>query len=241
MMNLLGFKFAPRIKRLKDQRLYSMNKGPFVGPIRASKTINKKKIEGQWDEILRLLATIKLGHSSASTIMRRLNSYSDKSPLYQGLRELGRAYKTNFILEYLVDLELRQRIESQLNKVENSNKFSKALSFGSDHELNCSTVGEMELVEGCKRLIKNAITCWNYLYFTKLVGKEKDLGRVHEIIHAMRRGSMAKWKHINIHGEYDFSPKSMKDIEGLQVTEIISKTKMTEILKNIAPKPNDFS
>ena len=29
----------------------------------------------------------------------------------------------------------------------------------------------MEVAEGCKRLIKNAITCWNYLYLSQKISE----------------------------------------------------------------------
>jgi TnpA family transposase len=59
-----------------------------------------------------------------------LIAYSKQHPLYRALKELGKIPKTLFILKYIDDLEFRQAIEKQLNKVEGSNKFSKAVSFG---------------------------------------------------------------------------------------------------------------
>ena len=69
-----------------------------------------------------------------------------------------------FILKYGDDLQFKQAIEKQLNKVEGSNKFSKAISFGHNQEFIQSEKESQEIAEGCRRLIKNAIVCWNYLY-----------------------------------------------------------------------------
>jgi TnpA family transposase len=55
-----------------------------------------------------------------------LSSYAKDHPLYQAIKEFGRIIKSIFILTYFDDVELRQRVEKQLNKVELSNKFSKA-------------------------------------------------------------------------------------------------------------------
>jgi TnpA family transposase len=52
--HLLGFSYAPRLKNLK-----------------------------RWDDILRLIATIKLKETTASEIFRRLNSYSQQHALYR--------------------------------------------------------------------------------------------------------------------------------------------------------------
>jgi TnpA family transposase len=118
-------------------------------------------IEEQWDKILRFLATIRLKVTSASQLFKRLNSYSKQHPLYRGLKEFG----TLFILKYVDDVEFRQAIEKQLNKVESSNKFSRAVSYGhnQDQEFIQSEKEDQEIAECCRRLIKNAIICWNYL------------------------------------------------------------------------------
>lgn len=42
------------------------------------------------DQILRLMVRLNLKHVTASSVLRRLNSYSQKHPVYQSLRELGR-------------------------------------------------------------------------------------------------------------------------------------------------------
>jgi TnpA family transposase len=89
-------------------------------------TINTKVIIENWDEILRLITTIKLKRTTASTVLSRLNSYSKKNKLYRTLKEFGKIIKSIFILRYIDNVELRQGIEGQLSLVENSNKFSKA-------------------------------------------------------------------------------------------------------------------
>ena len=42
--------------------------------------------------------------------------------------------KTQFLLNHIDDVSLRQQIEKQLNKVERANKFSKAVFFGNNGE-----------------------------------------------------------------------------------------------------------
>jgi TnpA family transposase len=64
-----------------------------------------------------------------------------------------------FILRYVKDVELRQAIEKQLNKVELSNKFARAVAVGSPREYVQTEKEEQEMAEGCNRLIKNSIIC----------------------------------------------------------------------------------
>ncbi len=218
---LLGFEFAPRIKGLSGQQLYAFKRrqhyeaqGHVLLPDRY---IREAIIEDQWNELLRFIATIRVKMTTASQLFKRLNSYSKQHPLYRALKEFGKIPKTLFILKYRDDLEFRQAIEKQLNKVESSNKFSKAISFGHNQEFIQSEKEDQEIAEGCRRLIKNAIICWNYLYLSRELAMEKDAERKAELIEAIRNGSAATWKHFNLHGEYDFSDERMVDTMGLAI------------------------
>ena len=48
-------------------------------------------------------------------------------------------------------------IEKQLNKLESSIKFGKAVFHGNNQEFQFSTKEEQLIADGCKRLIENAI------------------------------------------------------------------------------------
>ena len=90
------------------------------------------------------------------------------------LKQFGRIIKTIFLLKYIDNLELRQMIEKQLNKVENSNKFGKAVFFGENQEFKYSDSADQILAVNCRILIENAVICWNYLYLTKMLSKITD-------------------------------------------------------------------
>ena len=83
--------------------------------------------------------------------------------LYRALKAFGKIIKSLFILRYSDDVVLRQAIEHQLNKIEHVHHFTRAVSVGTPREFIEAEKQEQELAEGCKRLIKNCITCWNYL------------------------------------------------------------------------------
>lgn len=218
-LHLVGFSFAPRIKALKRQQLYGFRKrreytqqGYELLPDGYIKT---PLIESQWDDMLRFIATIKLKEATASQLFRRLNSYAKHHPLYQALKEFGKILKSDFLLRFIDDVELRQAIEKQLNKGENANQFSKAISFGNHHDFLYGEKVEQELAEGCRRLIKNAIICWNYLYLSQKIGQEPNADRRQALLMAVQQGSVVSWRHVNLHGEYDFSDEKMQDSVGL--------------------------
>lgn len=176
--HLLSFSFAPRIKNLKKQRLYifkshkqNERKDWAITP---DKYINEELIINNWDDLLRLATTLKLKEATASDIFRRLNSYSNQHTLYQAMKAFVQIIKSLFILRYIDDLTLRQAIEKQLNKVELANRFTRAVAVGNPREFTQAEKEEQEIAEGCNRLIKNSIICWNYLHLTHKLAKMKD-------------------------------------------------------------------
>ena len=218
LTHLLGFSFAPRIKGIGKQTLYIFKPKKQADPdwvIRPDKTINEDAIRDNWDDLLRLVATIKLKENTASDIFRRLNSYSRQHALYQTLKAFGQITKSLFILRYVDGLALRQAIEKQLNKVELANRFTRAVAVGNPREYTQTEKEEQEIAEGCNRLIRNSIICWNYLYLTRQVEKAPDAGARENLLRLIAAHSPMSWAHINMLGEYDFSEEKLRDTLGI--------------------------
>ena len=206
--HLIGVTFAPRIKDLASQNLVSFariksdleHKGY---PIKPAYYVNESKIKRNWDNILRLIATIKLREHRASTIIKRLGEYSTQHPLQEALKEFGRIIKSVFILKYIDDMEWRQAIEKQLNKGELANKFSAAISFA-DQNLLESLKEDQEITVMCKTIIQNIIILWNYIELTKIIMRsDPDEGAL--LLESITSASILTWQHVNLHGTYDFS------------------------------------
>ncbi|WP_228198018.1 transposase [Poseidonibacter antarcticus] len=102
-------------------------------------------------------------------------------------------------------VELRQRIEKQLNKVEASNKFSKAVFFRNNAEFIFASQEEQNIANNCKRLIQNTVILWNYLYINKKLQLASSQTQKDEIIEALKNSSIVHWSHINFYGTYDFT------------------------------------
>ena len=136
--HLLGFSYAPRFKNLERQRLYIFRsrKGSdrSAWKIKPAGYADDEIVIQQWDEILRLIATIKLKEVTASDLFRRLNSYSKQHALYQALKAFGQVPKSLFILQVIDDPVLRQAIEKQLDRIEHVHRFTRAVSVGNPRE-----------------------------------------------------------------------------------------------------------
>ncbi len=76
---LIDIAYAPRIKGLKHQTLYGFRSMTHENrknwAVQPDKYVDENIIRTHWDEILRLMVTIRLKETTASDIFRRLNSY----------------------------------------------------------------------------------------------------------------------------------------------------------------------
>ncbi|SCX98598.1 Tn3 transposase DDE domain-containing protein [Nitrosospira sp. Nsp13] len=131
MCRLLGFLFAPRIRDLKEKRLYILS-GMKIPPELAALVagaINLRVITDHWSELLRLAKSIKTGTVTASVILRKLAAYPRQNGLALALRELGKLERTLFTLQSLQNPELRRRSHVGLNKGEQQNALRRAVFF----------------------------------------------------------------------------------------------------------------
>lgn len=208
-----GIESRPRLASIHKLHLYSMDATSTFKEqdyrILPNQKVDYELIIQYWDDILRLVTTIKLGHEKASTLLRRLNSYSRQNPLYKALKEVGRLYKTIYILRYISQQDLRQSVEAVLSKVENANHFAKAVMLGNPQEFNWGTHYEQLIAEGCKRLIINSINYYNLLLLSQQICNCKSVAQKEELIKLISQTSTHTWHHINLHGEFDFSEQQV--------------------------------
>ena len=139
MMYLLDIYFAPRIKDIASLQLfgfiYKKEYADLDYELLPDQSTNTALIKEHWDEILRVMVSLKLGKTSAAQLLKRLDSYAHQNPLHKALKEFGKVTRTAFILRYYDDVELlRQSVEKLLSHIEMMNRFAKEVFFGNNQE-----------------------------------------------------------------------------------------------------------
>ncbi len=177
-------------------------------------------IEAQWDTLLRVVVSLKNKHVTASALLRRLNSYSQQHPVYVALRELGRAVRTEFLLRYMDDGGLRKRIDDQLDRLESAHQFARAVFYARNGQIRAATKEEHQVTDACKRLVQNAIICWNYLYLTQRLLNTPPAER-RALTELIARSSPVSWQHINMQGEFDFSDEALSEAIRFDLAELV--------------------
>ena len=164
-------------------------------------TLNIKQIRAHWDEILRLITSIKQGTVTASLMLRKLSSYPRQNGLAVALRELGRIERTLFMLDWLQSVELRRRVNAGLNKGEARNALARAVFFNRLGEIRDRSFEQQRYRASGLNLITAAIVLWNTVYLERATaalrghGQEVDTSLLQYL-------SPLGWEHINLTGDY---------------------------------------
>ena len=203
LCHLLGYRFAPRIKDLKDRKLYTVEKPgtwPLLAPL-IGDTVDTAAILGQWAELMRLKASIETGAVVPSVILRKLAAAGAGNVLSRALRALGRIERTLFTLQWLSDPALRQRSHAGLNKGEASNALRRAVFFHRQGEIRDRTFENQSFRASGLSLITAAIVHWNTVYLDRAVRQLRAQGATVPddlLAHVAPLG----WEHIGLTGDY---------------------------------------
>ena len=218
LAHLLGIRLMPRIRNWHDLVFYRPDNAKSYPHIESlfTEVIDWKLIETHWQDLLRVVLSIKAGKISSVTLLRKLSNYSRKNRLYQAFRELGRVVRTIFLLQYLSEPGMRQQITETTNKVEAYNGFAKWLFFGGEGIIAENDPQEQEKMIKYNDLVANAVI------FQNVVDESRIL---HELIaegYPVKREDVAALspyltRHVKRFGDYviDLSliPQPLSEIE----------------------------
>lgn len=209
-----GVEFCPRIKLVHEQDLHHPPGMEVEGPLKFhfAGAVDVELIERHWDDYVRILASIKTGKTSAVLLSLRLSSYARQNPLYRALREVGRIWKTKFIMRYYDEPEFRRRINAALNRMELFNYLARYLFYARRGE-NWEREFEQQRNRASALLIlANACVLWNTVHLTEVAKRLKESGvdlRPDDFEHI----SPYAFDHIIAYGQYYFDVRR-KDREG---------------------------
>jgi len=203
--HLLGIRFAPRIKDLPEQRLWRLpnqDDYPAIDHVFAGK-LNIALIRESWDEMLRLVASIKAGEVRASLIISKLTAASHRNKLFRGLQELGRLIKTAYLAEYLRSEDLRRRVLLGLNKGEALTALARKLFFGGQGEMRDRTYEDQLNAASALNLLLATIVVWNTVHLQACLRRLRTDG-VQVDDADLRFFSPLLHRHLGIYGRYTF-------------------------------------
>jgi len=200
---LLGYEFMPRIRDLKDQQLYRVDKNFDYGVFTPllDKSVDLHIIEEQWDAMIRVAFSLKQRTVPAHIVVQRLLNSFPADRLSKAFTNLGRIIKTQYILRYLTDPELRRTVQRQLNKGEYRHKLPRWIFFADQGEFTTGDYEEIMNKASSLSLVSNAILYWNTIKINDIVESLRQQG---EDIHneTLSHISLLPFKHVLPNGTY---------------------------------------
>jgi TnpA family transposase len=203
---ILGRRFAPRIRGLKKQRIYRIDKEKEYGSLtplvdRWDHSIHLDWICEQWDRMGQFYASLEHGHVTASTALKRLASYSGKNHFYRANRELGRVFKTEFILQFMSDPLVRKQIRRGLLKGEEVNALARQVAYGKQGTLTARDLQAQKNTASCLTLIMACIIYWQAKEINRVI-LECDPDAAGVELALLEHISPIGWENVILYGEY---------------------------------------
>ena len=203
LFHLLGYRFMLRLRDLADKRLGTF-KPPAayegIEPI-LGRPIRTDAIAENWNDILRLAASIRTGVVAPSTMLRKLSAYKRQNRLDFALAEVGRIERTLFSIDWLENRTLRRRCQVGLNKGEARHALAQAVYAHRQGRFADRTFENQEHRASGLNLVIAAIAFWNTMYLERAVGHLRARGDV--VADALLPHiSPMGWSHIGLTGDY---------------------------------------
>ena len=206
LFRLLGYSFSPRLADIGGARFWRIDPLADYGKLNVlyKNIIKLDRIPPHWDDVLRLLGSLKLGRVPATEIMRTLQVGDKPTPLALAITEIGRIDKTIHMLKYLHDESRRRGILLQLNLVEGRHSLARVVFHGKRGELHQSYREGQEDQLGALGLVLNIIVLWNTIYIDTALSYLKAEGFPVNDEDVVRLSPFG-YRHINMLGRYSFA------------------------------------
>jgi len=214
LCHLLGISFMPRLKDLKDQQLYRLDRASSHGAVDAlyRGVVDVALIREQYDALVRIASSLRNRTAPAHVVLERLAASSDRPA--RALTMLGRIVKTIHILRYVHDGAIRDRVQLQLNRGESRHELARRLFFANQGTFRTGDYEEIMNKVSALSVLSNAVLVWNTVRMTEILralettsgapAKAMDIARISPLAHA----------HVIPSGTYHFTRATSNDAAG---------------------------
>ena len=203
---MLGFDLCPRLKNLRDRRLHvprDMNVPPELETITRA-DVSLKGIEAGWDELVRVVASIQTGWTSAPLALERFGSASRADPVQKAGTALGQLTRTLFLCDYATLALFRRELLRILDHGELVHTLQRAIHFGSIAAARGGRREELIAISGSLALLTNIVLAWATQRIQMLLDQWKQQGDAKADPDLLRHTSPVHYRGINFRGEFHF-------------------------------------
>ncbi|MBU6339493.1 MAG: Tn3 family transposase [Rickettsiales bacterium] len=219
LLYMFGYQFMPRFTNL-DKRA-AANLVCFDDPekyadymIRPNTKVNKKLIKKEWDNLLRIFATLGLKKITQTNIVKKLSSHKSDDTI-KALIEFDKIIMSIYMLHYIDNEDTRKVVFKSLNRGESYHQLRSAIAKVSGRKL--AGRSEIEIINNneCARLMTICIIFYNASILSGIYDYYKSKNKEEECNKIIRLSPVA-WQHINLIGRYEFKNNTQTlDLQGI--------------------------
>ncbi|MBK3844194.1 Tn3 family transposase, partial [Paraburkholderia aspalathi] len=162
-----------------------------------------KAIRDGWDELLRLVASIRSGRVSAIVALQRFGSAAQGDRVHRAADHLGKLLRTLFLCDYFSNADFRRELHTLLNRGESVHQLQRAIYIGKVAPERGRRRDEMVAISGSLTLLTNLVIAWNT---QRMQATVDDWRRKGQLIDDdwLRRMGPAHFAHVNFRGTLSF-------------------------------------
>ena len=219
LLELLGISYRPALADLPDQKGWRINPAAGYGPLDtfARGKIDLGKIRRNWEDVLRVVASIYTGTIRACDVVAMLQRDGHPTALGEAIAMYGRTFKSLHILAYIdTDESYRRDIKAIRNLQEGRHALARKICHGRKGELYHRYQRGLEDQLGALGLVLNCVVLWTTVYLDAAVRQlrahgypvlEEDLARLSPFVNT----------NLGVHGTYSFvlpdlAPGAIRDL-----------------------------
>jgi TnpA family transposase len=162
-----------------------------------------RSIRAGWDELLRIIASIRIGKISAELALRFLSSAAQGDPVHKAAEHLGRLLRTSFLCDYVTIDDFRREIHTLLSRGESVHQLQRAIYTGQLAPERGRRRDEMKAISGSHALLTSIVLAWNTHHMNEVVDRLRKGGiKIDDTW--LRRMGPAHFAHINFRGTFRF-------------------------------------
>jgi TnpA family transposase len=200
-----GFAYPPQLADLPDRKMWRIDRMAGYGAFRdaARGRIDPARIERHWEDILRIIGSLRTGAVRAYDVIRMLSRDGRPTPLGDAIAHYGRIAQTLHILRLADEPGYRRQIKSQANLQEGRHALARKVFHGRSGQLHRRYQDGMEDQTGVLGLVLNAPVLFNTRSMDAAVSQLRADG-FDVLGEDVARLSPFVRHHINMLGRYSF-------------------------------------
>ncbi len=209
---LLGFDLCPRLRDIAERRLYLPRSIELPDNLEriALTNVSEVAIGKGWDELLRLVASIRSGRLSPRAALEKLGTAAQGEAMHKAADHLGRLLRTLFLCDYFSNEDFRREIHTLLNRGESVHLLQRAIYYGRLTAERGRRRDEIRAISGSHALLANIVIAWNTMKMQAVVDAWRK--QKHPIEDAwIRRMGPVHFGHVNFRGLIAFGVDRYKD------------------------------